>query len=387
MVLLAACQPTSDVTPSDDPQASDRHAGIRQASFGALPDGTALDLYALTNPNGVEVRVTTYGGIILSILAPDRDGELADVTLGFDTIEGYLGDSPYFGALIGRYGNRIAEGRFSLDGEAYELAVNNGPNALHGGLRGFDKVVWDAEPFERDGARGLVLRYTSPDGEEGYPGTLATTVTYTLTDDNALVVEYHATTDAATPVNLTQHTYFNLSGTAAGGADSVASILDHELTIHADGFTPVDETLIPTGEIRAVEGTPFDFRQPVAVEARIGEADGQIEAGGGYDHNFVLNETGETWGDSLRFAARVAHAGSGRTLDVFTTEPGLQVYSGNFLDGSLTGKGGAVYTHRTGLALETQHFPDSPNQPAFPSAILRPGETYRSRTAYVFGAE
>lgn len=376
LFLLAACTP-SEAPPDDAGAAASR---VTSAPFGTLPGGEQASVYTLTNASGMTVRVTDYGGIILSIDAPDREGDVQDVTLGFDTLDGYLGESPYFGALIGRYGNRIARGRFSLDGQDYMLAVNNGPNALHGGEKGFDKVLWHAEPFQTDTTSGVVFTRTSPDMEEGYPGNLDVRVTYTLTDANALVFDYTATTDKATPVNLTQHTYFNLAGP---GHD----ILGHELTLNADRFTPVDETLIPTGELRAVEGTPFDFRTPHAIGERIGADDAQLRFGGGYDHNFVLNAGGEVYGDSLRFAARLHDPSSGRVMEVFTTEPGIQFYSGNFLDGTLTGKDGQVYAYRTGLALETQHFPDSPNQSAFPSTILRPGETYRSRTAYVFSTE
>jgi aldose 1-epimerase len=348
---------------------------IERASFGTTAEGTPVEIFTLRNAGGMEVRVTNYGGIIISLTAPDRDGRMADIVLGFDSIAPYLAGTPYFGAIIGRYGNRIAGGRFTLDGETYTLATNNGPNHLHGGERGFDKVVWDAEPFESEGERGLILRYTSPDGEEGYPGTLEATVTYTLTDGSELIVEYVATTDQATPVNLTQHSYFNLAGAGTG------NILDHELMIAATSFTPVDSTLIPTGEIAPVEGTPFDFRTATPIGARIDADDPQIRNGPGYDHNFVLDRTGT----GLELAARVTHPGSGRTLEIRTTEPGLQFYSGNFLDGTITGKDGLVYDHRSGFCLETQHFPDSPNQPSFPSTILRPGEEYRTRTVFAFG--
>lgn len=358
--------------------ASQPSGSIAQASFGTTGDGEPVHLYTLTNAHGLEMLVTDYGGIITSLRVPDRAGEFADVVLGFDAFEEYLPNSPYFGALIGRYGNRIAGGRFNLGGETYTLATNNGPNHLHGGLKGFDKVVWRAEPFERADEVGLVLSYTSPDGEEGYPGTLETRVTYTLTDDNEVVVDYHATTDAATPVNLTQHSYFNLAG------DGEGDILDHVVMVDADHFTPVDSTLIPTGEVRAVDGTPFDFRTPTPIGARIEEDDTQLRYGRGYDHNFVLNKPDGATPDSLTLAARVYEPTSGRVLEIRTTEPGMQFYSGNFLDGTLTGKNGAVYRHRTGFAMETQHFPDSPNQPEFPSTILRPGDEYRTRTIFRF---
>jgi aldose 1-epimerase len=331
-----------------------------------------VSVYTLKNANGMELRVLNYGGIILSLKVPDRAGRSGDVVLGYDSLADYERSSPYFGAIIGRYGNRIARGRFTLDGKSYTLATNNGPNHLHGGVRGFDKVVWDVAPFERGDTVGLVFRYTSPDGEEGYPGTLQAMVTYTLTDRNELIFDYHATTDRATPVNLTQHSYFNLAGDGRG------DILGHVVTLNADRFTPVDATLIPTGEIKSVDGTPFDFRMPTAIGARIAHDDAQLRFGRGYDHNFVLNKGSDT------LAARVYEPSSGRVMEISTTEPGLQFYSGNFLDGTLHGKQGVVYRHRYGFAMETQHYPDSPNKPAFPSTILRPGEQYRSRTTYRF---
>jgi galactose mutarotase-like enzyme len=350
-------------------------ARVRREPFGQLPSGPGIEGYTLTNANGMAVRVLTYGGILQAIRVPDRSGQFGDVVLGHDSLAGYLRDSPYFGALIGRYGNRIAKGTFTLDGRVYRLATNNSPNHIHGGVIGFDKVVWQAEPFERDREGGVVLTHTSPDGDEGYPGTLVARVTYTLTDGNELIVDYQATTDRPTLVNLTQHSYFNLTG---GGARDV---LGHELEISADRFTPVDATLIPTGALTPVAGTPFDFRTPVALGARIEQPDAQLRAGGGYDHNFVLNRPGP----GLFLAARVFEPTTGRTLEVRTTEPGLQFYSGNFLDGTIAGKGGRVYARRSGLCLETQHFPDSPNHPDFPTTILRPGERYRSRTVFTFG--
>ena len=371
-LLMSSCSPASDA--SSNASAAPPSQAVTSEPFGTTPEGEAVRLYTVTNANGLVMKVTNYGGIITELHVPDRDGQLEDVVLGFDSLEPYFEDSPYFGALIGRYGNRIAGGKFSLDGETYTLPTNNGPNTLHGGDVGFDKVVWDAAPFERDGEQGVVLTRTGPDGEQGFPGALDVTVTYTLTDDDELVFDYEATTDRATPVNLTQHSYFNL-----GGHDS-GTVLDHELVINADAFTPVDETLIPTGEVRPVAGTPFDFRAPTAIGARIDADDEQIAYGPGYDHNFVLNgEAGE-----MKLAARVYEPTSGRVMEVRTTEPGLQFYSGNFLDGSLTGKGGVTYDRRSAIALETQHFPDSPNQPGFPSTILRPGETYTSRTVYAF---
>src|SRR2546423_2058893 len=345
--------------------------------FGKTDRGEAVSVYTLKNAHGVTVRVMDYGGIILSLLVPDRSGRFEDVVLGYDSLAGYLRSSPYFGALIGRYGNRIAHGRFTLDGKTYTLAQNNGPNHLHGGVRGFDKVVWAVTPFEHPDSVGLVLRYTSPDGEEGYPGTLRTTVTYTLTSRDELIFDYFATTDRATPVNLTQHSYFNLAG------DSKGDILGHVVTLNADHFTPVDSTLIPTGELKSVAGTPFDFRKPTPIGARIDQDDVQLRYGPGYDHNFVLNKGG----NELTLAAHVYEPTTGRVMEISTTEPGLQFYSGNFLDGTLRGKNGVVYRHRYGFAMETQHFPDSPNKPAFPSTILRPGDQYRSRTVYRFGVQ
>jgi aldose 1-epimerase len=350
---------------------------VTKAAFGTTGDGKSVELYTLTNARGIEVRAMTYGGIIISLRVPDKDGQFNDVVLGYDNLNGYLTASPYFGAIIGRYGNRIAKGRFTLDGKEYTLATNNGPNHLHGGLKGFDKVVWQAESFESQDGVGVVFTYTSPDGEEGYPGNLKTKVTYTLTDQNELIFDYQATTDKATPVNLTQHTYFNVAG------DGKRDILGHELLLNSDHFTPIDKTLIPTGEIRSVKGTPFDFTQPTAIGARINEKDEQLIFGLGYDHNFVLTRKGA----GLSLAARVYEPTSGRVMEVYTTEPGVQFYSGNFLDGTITGKQGHVYKQRYGFCLETQHFPNSPNQPNFPSTILRPGQTYQSRTVYKFSVE
>lgn len=347
---------------------------ITRADFGATADGEAVHTYTLRNASGLEMRVISLGGIITHLKTPDRNGTLADIVLGFDTIDGYRNQPPYFGAIIGRYGNRIGKARFAIDGTEHRLAANNGPNHLHGGAKGFDKVVWSAEPSDTPEGARITFTRTSADGEEGYPGALHTKVTYTLTHDNALVIEYEATTDKPTHVNLTHHSYFNLAGHNRG------DILGHQLSIDADRYTPVDETLIPTGALAPVAGTPFDFRQPAPIGARIAQAgDQQLVFGKGYDHNWVLN------GSGFRHAARVIEPVSGRTLEVATTEPGLQFYSGNFLDGTVTGKEGAVYGHRTGFCLETQHFPDSPNQPAFPSTLLKPGEAYRSRTVYTFG--
>jgi len=348
-----------------------KHGGVQVESFGKLPSGEEVRLYTLKNANGMEARIMTYGGVVVSLKTPDRDGNLADVVLGFDDLAGYLGDEPYFGALIGRYGNRIGGAKFALDGKTYTLAVNNGPNALHGGLKGFDKVNWKVESA---GARSLALSYVSADGEEGYPGELRVKVTYTLTDNNGLRLDYEAVTSKPTVVNLTNHSYFNLKD------DGASPILDEVLTLNADRFTPVDETLIPTGELRPVEGTPFDFRQPTVIGARIDADNDQIRYAGGYDDNWVINRTG----DGLVKAATVYDPTTGRVMEVLTTQPGVQFYTANFLDGTLTGKGGIVYARRSALCLETQHFPDSPNKPEFPSTVLRPGETYSNTTIYRF---
>jgi aldose 1-epimerase len=347
---------------------------VTRAPFGTMPDGTPVEVFTLKNAGGMEVRAINYGGIITALRVPDRNGAFGDVVLGFDRLDDYLTkNDPFFGAIIGRYGNRIARAQFSLEGQTYKLAANNGPNHLHGGNKGFDKVFWSAQPVA--GKNALAFNRTSADGEEGYPGNLKVQVTYTLTDKNELVVDYLATTDKTTVVNLTQHTYFNLAGHASG------DILGHQLMLNADRYTPIGDTLIPTGELAPVAGTPFDFRKPAAIGARIGQAHPQLKNGLGYDHNWVLNRGGS----GLQLAARVTEPTSGRTLEVRTTEPGIQFYSGNFLDGKLTGKDGAVYRHRTGFCLETQHFPDSPNQPSFPSTTLTPGQEYKTSTVFTFG--
>ena len=350
-------------------------ARVTRADFGTTPSGEAVDLFTLTNAHGVVVKAMTYGGIVTAIETPDRAGRLGDIVLGYDSLAGYLKATPYFGAIIGRYGNRIGHAQFTLDGTTYRLPANDGPNTLHGGTVGFDKVVWDAEPFWTDSGVGVAFTHTSPDGDQGFPGKLEVRVTYTLTSTNELVVDYHATTDKATPVNLTQHSYFNLAGDGAG------DVLGHVLWLGASRYTPVDSGLIPTGALAPVAGTPFDFTTATAIGARIAQDDEQLKRGRGYDHNFVLDRTGP----GLVHAARAVEPTTGRTLDVFTTEPGIQFYSGNFLDGSITGKAGHVYRHRNGFCLETQHFPDSPNQPGFPSTILRPGAEYTSRTVFSFG--
>jgi aldose 1-epimerase len=350
-------------------------AGITQAPFGTTPAGDPVDAFTLANAHGLELRAVTYGGIIVSLSVPDRDGQVADVVLGHDSLQDYYSDSSYFGAIIGRFANRIAGARFTVYGTQYRLTANDGPNHLHGGRTGFDRVVWRAAPFRTGHAAGVALSYTSPDGEEGYPGNLNARVRYTVTDRNELVVDFLATTDRATPVNLTQHTCFNLTGDDAG------DVLGHLLWINADSMTPVDENLIPTGKVAPVAAGPFDFRALTGIGARIASDDEQLRRGRGYDHNFVLKR-GEP---GLAHAAQVVEPASGRTLDVYTTEPGLQFYSGNFIDGRVIGKAGRVHRPRAGLCLETQHYPDSPNQPGFPSTLLRPGAQYRSRTVFAFG--
>ncbi|HOJ69989.1 MAG: galactose mutarotase [Candidatus Hydrogenedentes bacterium] len=346
--------------------------------FGVLPDGREATLYLFTNRQGARMGVTNYGAIVTHLWMPDREGKMEDVVLGYDALDRYLANSPYFGAIVGRYGNRIAKGRFTLNGREYQLATNDGPNHLHGGLKGLDKVLWTAEPVRRDDAQGLKLRYLSPDGEEGYPGNLDITVTYWLTDANELEITYAATTDKPTPVNLTHHGYFNLKGHDGG------DILDHLLQLNASRFTPVDATLIPTGELRPVAGTPFDFTTPTAIGARVNQDDEQLKFGRGYDHNWVLDKP-EPGAFSL--AAILREPESGRVMEVWTTEPGIQFYCGNFMDGSNIGKGDVTYHYRNGLCLETQHFPDSPNKKQFPSVILNPGKTYSHRTVYRFRAE
>lgn len=337
---------------------------IDSAPFGTLPDGRAAQLFTLTNRNGLVVKITNYGGIITELHTPDRDGFFTDITHGYDDVAPYATDSPYFGALIGRFGNRIAKGRFELDGRTVQLDVNDGANHLHGGAEGFHKVLWEAAPFSRGDACGLTLSYLSPDGEQGYPGNLTVTVVYTLTDANELQVDYRAVTDQPTPVNLTQHAYFNLAGHG--------SVLAHEFQIDAAAYLAIDGGLIPTGAVIQVEGTPFDFRQPRKLGERIDDGDEQLANGSGYDHNYVLSE--QTRAGTLP-AVRVHDPSSGRVLELFTDQPGLQLYSGNFLDGSLTGKGWK-YGYRGGFCIEPQHFPDAPNQPQFASTILRPGEQY-----------
>ena len=354
--------------------AKDAAAMPQKAPFGQTADGKAVDIYTLTNKSGVEARVMTYGATLVSLKVPDRDGHLGNVVLGFDSLEPYLAGVPYYGATIGRFGNRIAGGKFALDGVTYQLPKNNGPNSLHGGDKGFDKRVWTAKPFVNKQGPGLKLTYVSADGEEGYPGQLTTRVTYQLHSDNSVSIDYSATTTKPTVINLTNHSYFNLSG------DFDHSIVDETLTINADKFTPVDATLIPTGDLQPVAGTPFDFRKPTVIGAHINDDNQQIHYGPGYDHNWVLEKPKP---GAMTLAAMISDPVSGRVLDVKTTEPGLQFYTGNFQNGKPAGTG-SIFKYRTGLTMETQHFPDSPNQPSFPSTVLRPGHTFHSHTVFIF---
>jgi aldose 1-epimerase len=372
LIGLVAAAGCSAPPPSTPPPTTPAEPVVKREAFGSVA-GSPIERFTLTNKNGVEVRAITYGGIITSIKTPDRAGAMGDIVLGFDSLDGYLAGHPFFGAIVGRYGNRIAKGRFTIDGQEYKLATNNGPNHLHGGIKGFDKQIWTAKiPAAVAGESGVTFSYTSPDGEEGYPGQLIVDVTYTLNDKDQLSVDYVARSDKATNVNLTQHSYFNLAGQG--------DILGHELTIDADKYTPVDATLIPTGEIASVEGTPFDFRKPTLIGARIDQPHPQLKNGSGYDHNWVLRDT-----PGLKHAAHVVDPKSGRTLDVATTEPGMQFYAGNFLDGKLIGKGGQSYGRRSGFCLETQHYPDTPNHSNFPTTLIKPGQQYASKTVFTFG--
>jgi len=349
---------------------------MKKDSFGKLPDGSAVDLFTLTNAGAFSVAITNYGGRITSIKFPDKNGKVADVVLGFDTVDGYVADNPYFGALIGRYGNRIGHAQFKLDGKTYKLEANDNGNSLHGGKKGFDKVLWTAKDVSTKDLPALELTYVSKDGEEGYPGTLTSVVTYSLSPANELKIDYHATTDKNTVLNLTNHAYYNLAGAGEG------DILGHHMMITASKFTPVDKTLIPTGELKSLDGSPLDFREAKAIGERIDANDEQLKFGKGYDHNYVLDAKGGT----LTQCAMVHEPKSGRMMEVLTTQPGLQFYTGNFLDGTIKGKGGKVYGHRGAFCLETQHFPDSPNKPSFPTAELKPGETYQQTTVYKFSA-
>jgi aldose 1-epimerase len=374
---LGACSPkpsaetSSTTSPSTAPSTS-----MKKESFGKLTDGSAVDLYTLGNSNGMSTSITTYGGRVVTLKAPDKKGAFADVVLGFDSLDGYLGDNPYFGALVGRYGNRIGHGRFTLEGKVYKLHGNDGANTLHGGKKGFDRVLWTAKDVSTKDAPALELTYVSPDMEEGFPGTLTSVVTYSLTPQNELRIDYKATTDKPTVLNLTTHSYWNLAGAGEG------DILGHEMTIAAGKFTPVDKTLIPTGEIKSLDGSPLDFRTATAIGARIDNNDEQLKFGKGYDHNYVL----DSGGGSLSRCAFVHEPNSGRAMEVLTTQPGVQFYTGNFLDGTIKGKGGKAYGRRTAFCLETQHFPDSPNKPSFPMTELKPGEEYKQTTVYKFSA-
>ncbi len=350
---------------------------ISKTDFGITQDGQKAKLYTLTNANGMVVKITNYGGVITELWVPDKNGNPGDIVLGFDTLAEYEKDSPHFGCIVGRYANRIANGKFTLDGKEYTLAVNNGKNHLHGGIKGFDKVVWDAHSFENKDGVGLRLHYLSKDMEEGYPGNLDVYVTYTLTNDNEIRIHYEATTDKPTVCNLTNHTYFNLAG------QGYPTNAENQLMLNADNFTPIDEGLIPTGEIRSVKGTPMDFTKLTPIGKNIDADDEQIKFGGGFDHNWVLNKKS----DEMLLAAKVFEPTTGRVMDVYTTEPGIQFYTGNFLDGTLKGKDGKVYPHRSAFCLETQHYPDSPNKPSFPSTVLRPGEKYETTTIYKFSTK
>ena len=368
VILISGCK--SDKKGDTTAEQKNPKNNVEEAFFGNMPDGDSVMLYTLKNENNIVIKITNYGGIITEIYTPDKDGKSGNIALGFDNLDQYLAGHPNFGALIGRYGNRIGKAQFTLDGETYQLAANNGNNSLHGGVMGFDDVLWDAEVVSSDERLALKLSYTSADGEEGFPGTLTVLVTYELLADQ-LVITYEAETDKATPVNLTNHTYFNLAGEG--------TILDHLLYINASRYTPVDDELIPTGEIANVEGTPFDFRKPFVVGERIDEID---ESAGGYDHNYVLDGSSE----EKVLAAKLLDPKSGRSLEVITSEPGIQFYTGNFLDGSLS-SGNITYEKNSGLCLETQHYPDSPNQPDFPSTILHPGDKYVTQTIFKFGVE
>ena len=349
-------------------------ASIVQSLYGTMPNGELVTQYVLTNTNGVEATIITYGGIITSLKTLDKNGKLGDIVLGYDNLEGYIADSNYFGALIGRYGNRIGKAQFSIEGKTYQLEVNDGENHLHGGFKGFDKKNWNATAFKIDGEVGLKMELFSPDGEQGYPGNVTTQVVYTLKNSNELVMDYMAITDKPTHINMTQHSYFNLAGDG--------SILDHQLTIPADSITPVDKGLIPTGALDKVENTPFDFRKATAVGKRIDVKNPQLAFGLGYDHNFVLNKSEE---GAFELAAKVVEPKTGRVLEIFSEEPAIQFYSGNFLNGTAKGKG-QTYEHRTGFCLEPQHFPDAPNQTNFASTLVKPGEVYSTRMSYRFSA-
>ncbi|HTE33730.1 MAG TPA: aldose epimerase family protein [Chryseolinea sp.] len=376
ILIMASCNPKKEIPAETKADTVAQVASINESMFGSLPSGTAVSLYHLKNANGMEVNISNYGGIITSIKVPDKNGVFEDVVLGYDSLSGYIKAPSFFGALVGRYGNRIANGKFKLDGKTYTLAVNNGKNHLHGGLKGFDKVTWNAAPSSTSDSATLKLTYLSRDMEEGYPGNLKVTVIYTLTNDNALKISYEATTDKKTVVNLTNHSYFNLSG------NTKRDILDHSLQLDASKFIPVDEGLIPTGEIKPVKGTPFDFTSPTVVGSRINDKDPQLVVGRGYDHCFVFDKPA----GSMAKVGTLSDSVSGRYMELYTTEPGTQIYTGNFLDGSVTGKFNTVYKQRYAICLETQHYPDSPNRPKFPTVVLNPGDVYKTQTIFKFGA-
>ena len=375
LALLLTLALAMNSTPSSAAAPTTAKRGVTKAAFGKTSEGDAVDIFTLVNKHGLKAKVITYGAMLTELQVPDRNGKFADVVLGFDKLDGYLKGHPYFGCTTGRYANRIAKGQFTLDGKTYSLAKNNGPNHLHGGLKGFDKRVWKAVALDTDKGPAVIFSYLSPDGEEGYPGNLLSTVVYTLTDDDELRIDYEATTDKATVINLTNHAYFNLAGAGEG------DILGHELTLNAARFTPVDDTSIPTGEIQAVAGGPMDFTKPKLIAKDFAALTGTP---GGYDHNYVLDQAKP---GTLSFAARVHEPKTGRTMEISTTEPGIQLYTGNYLDGTVTGKGGKVYQKNFALCLETQHFPDSPNQPSFPTTVLRPGQKYTHTTVHKFTAK
>ena len=377
-VLWVNCDRREPASPSSKEGSQTMDATITKENFGVTPDGVDVEIYTLSNAHGLKARIMTWGAILLSLEVPDREGIFQDIVLGHDSLTGYLNPdtNPYFGGIVGRYGNRIDKGKFTLDGAEYSLATNNNENHLHGGNQGFDKVVWTAEEMMSGPEPSLKLTYLSKDGEEGYPGNLHCTVIYTLTNNDELKISYTAQTDKTTVVNLTHHSYFNLTG-------AQRDVLDHELLLNADRYTPVDAGLIPTGELAPVKNTPLDFTTPAKIGARINDDFEQLKFGGGYDHNWILNKENE---GELTLAARVFEPASGRVMEIYTTEPGIQFYSGNFLDGAIAGKAGRVYNHRFGFCLETQHFPDSPNQPQFPSTILKPGEKYSHLTVHKFTA-
>jgi aldose 1-epimerase len=382
MLSLFGCNSQNSTMPRSQGGVEKQHQsqpskGVRMQAFGKLSDGTTVDLYTLTNSHGMEAAITNFGATLVSLKVPDRSGKLADVVLGYATPAEYERGSNFFGATVGRYANRIAKGKFKLNGMTYSLPTNDGPNSLHGGTPGFNKRVWTAKEVAASSEPAVQFTYFSPDGEQGYPGNLNVEVTYTLKEDNSLQIDYRATTDKATVVNLTNHSYFNLAGEGSG------DILGHQLTLHAGRFTPVDATLIPTGELRPVKGTPFDFTRSTAIGARINQDDPQLKFGRGYDHNWVLTAGAS---QTPHLAAEVYEPSSGRVLTILTTEPGVQFYSGNFLDGTAHGKSGKAYVHRSGFCLETQHFPDSPNHPNFPSTVLKPGEVFQSTSIYKFTA-